>query len=114
MDDVESRRNLVEAGFLACLINETRDARAIFNGLEALHENNREAALGLAFADITDGRHNDAVQRLDALIAAGDADAIAFAGLALRLDGRAGESENLLNRLAGQEGAAAALAHSLI
>ena len=85
----EERALLAEIGLLGSLVNRTEDARAV---LAALPQDTREAKIGLALAELTDRRADDAAELLRPLAEAGDTDAQAMRALALHLAGRAAEA----------------------
>jgi hypothetical protein len=96
---VEMRRLLAETAFLACIRNDAPRARRIAEGLAAIAPDSLEAAVAFAFADMTGGDIEGALRRLRPLADAGDAHAMAFLALALKLGGRAAERDAVLNRI---------------
>lgn len=107
--DPADRALLSEIGFLGCILNRTTDARQVFS---ALPETTREAAIGFALAEMTEGAPEMAAERLRALAEGGDPDARAMRVLALRLAGRASEAAREAAMMRPGDSAAHRLAQS--
>jgi hypothetical protein len=104
----DDRALLAEIGFMGSITNRTADARLVLGALPAA---GREATIGLALADMTDGRPEEAATRLAAL--ADDTDALALRILALRLAGRGSEAERLAGAVPAGDEPAQRLARAL-
>lgn len=95
---IETRRVLAEAGFLACIMNDTARARRILAGIDAVAPGAPDAIVGHGLIALTEGDAGGAVDRLRPLADSGDANATALLAVALKLAGRAQECETLLAR----------------
>lgn len=95
-------RLLTQVGFLAASRGDVPRALRIFNALALLRPDQAFSFVGMACALMNAARAADAVQRLQAICLppGPESDMLrAFQGLALQLDGRAGESTYVLRQI---------------
>jgi predicted Zn-dependent protease len=103
--ETEDIRLLTQVGFIASARADVQRAERIFGALLCVRPDRAFAPVGIATALLNAGRAGDAAQRLaNAQPAAGEeADMVqAFLGLALQLDGRAGEAMRVLHPVAAR------------
>ncbi len=92
-------KRLTEVGFLAAGYGSLEEAATIFSAVQQERPDSEYPHIGLAFAQLNAGKHDEAIATLrdKALEARSESSlAKAFLGLALHLAGRSGESNNHL------------------
>ena len=115
--DAEHAHLLTEVGFLAAAGGDVERADIIFGALRRLRPGKAFPLLGLAVVRMNAGRAGEAVSLLEQAHCDDAEDQgllCAWRGLALQLDGRAGQSRSVLNAAARGQGAGARLARGLL
>ncbi|MFD4840242.1 hypothetical protein ACFWP0_22270 [Achromobacter sp. NPDC058515] len=108
---------LTEVGFLAAAAGDVARADIIFGALKRLRPGKGFPLIGLAVVRMNAGRAGEAALLLEQARCDNAEDQgllRAWQGLALQLDGRAGQSRSVLNAAAHGEGAGARLARGLL
>jgi len=117
--DTKTLQLLMEAGLLAGAYGYFKESAVILEGVRAVRPESEYPYIGMAVTQMNTGKAGDAVDLLrdHALMIRPESDmAKSFLGLALKLDGRAAESEALLKEIAenGIETPAVRMAQALL
>jgi hypothetical protein len=110
---IEVRRLLVELAYLACITNRPEAARRLLAGLAVIAPGSREVVVGTGLVELTAGDTEAAIAELRPLAETKDPYGVVFLGLALKLAGRAAESEAVLASTPGGSDDVDALAAAL-